>query len=102
MMAALTAARETVSTLLSLGADVDAVDANGDPALDYAIRSGDTGTVEMLCNQTYSGKTRIAALLLLPCCTFIFVKFYTVLLFTVYRVRRMFEDVVRFNKRQNQ
>ena len=62
MMAALNAARETVSTLLSLGADVDAVDAGGYPALDYAIRSGDNGTVEMLCNQTHSGKTRIAAL----------------------------------------
>ena len=101
MNAALQAARETVSTLLSLGADVDALDADGNPALYYAILSGDTGTVEMLCNQTYTGKTRIAALLL-PCCTFVFVKFYTVLLFTVYRVRRMFEDVVRFNKRQNQ
>ena len=59
MSAALTAARETVSTLLSLGADVDALDAYGKPALYYAIRSGDIGTVEMLCNQTHSGKTRI-------------------------------------------
>ena len=100
MDAALSAARETVSTLLSLGADVDAVDAAGHPALDYAITSGDTGTVEMLCHQTYSGKTEIAALLL-PCCTFIFVKFYTVLLFSVYRVKRLFGDVVRFNKRQH-
>ena len=100
MIAALSAARETVSTLLSLGADVDALDAYGRPALYYALLSGDTGTVEMLCNQTYSGKTRIAALLL-PCCTFIFVKFYTVLPFTVYRVKRLFGVVVRFNKRQN-
>ena len=99
-MAALSAARETVSTLLSLGADVDALDAGGKPALYQAIRSGDTGTVEMLCNQTHSGKTEIAALLL-PCCTFIFVKFYTVLLFTIYRVKRLFGDVVRFNKRQH-
>ena len=99
-MAALHAGQETMSTLLSLGADVDAVNAGGVPALDDAIRSGDTGTVEMLCHQTHSGKTRIAALLL-PCCTFIFVKFYTVLLFTVYRVKRLFGDVVRFNKRQN-
>ena len=60
MDAAHSAARETVSNLLSLGADVDAVDADGDPALFYAILSGDTGTVEMLCNQTHSGKTRIA------------------------------------------
>ena len=80
MDAALNAARETVSTLLSLGADVDALDAYGKPALYYAIRSGDIGTVEMLCNQTHSGKTEIAALLL-PCRTFIFVKFYTVILF---------------------
>ena len=80
MSAAVSAARETVSTLLSLGADVDAVDANGDPALYNAIRSGDNGTVEMLCHQTYSGKTGIAALLL-PCCTFIFLKFYTFILF---------------------
>ena len=89
MDAALNAARETVSTLLSLGADVDAVDADGDPALYYAILSGDTGTVEMLCNQTHSGKTEIAALLL-PCCSFIFVKFYTDIFFTVYRVERLF------------
>ena len=100
MSAALTAARETVSTLLSLGVDVDVVDAYGKPALYGAIRSGDTGTVEMLCNQTHSGKTEIAALLL-PCCTFIFVKFYIVILFTVYRVKRLFGDVVRFNKRQH-
>ena len=89
MRAALTAARETVSTLLSLGADADAVDADGDPALSDAIRSGDTGTVEMLCHQTYSGKTEIAALLL-PCCSFIFVKFYTDIFSTVYRVERLF------------
>ena len=57
MNAALTAARETVSTLLSLGADVDALDAYGKPALFCAILSGDTGTVEMLCHQTHSGKT---------------------------------------------
>ena len=57
MSAALTAARETVSTLLSLGADVDAVDAGGRPALYDAILSGDNGTVEMLCHQTHSGKT---------------------------------------------
>ena len=70
MFAALTAARETVSTLLSLGADVDAVDAYGNPALFYAILSGDTGTVEMLCDQTHSGKTGIVfAALLLPWCT---------------------------------
>ena len=60
MEAALNAARETVSTLLSLGADVDALDAYGNPALYHAITSGDSGTVEMLCNQTHSGKTRIA------------------------------------------
>ena len=80
MFAALAAARETVSTLLSLGADVDAVNAGGWPALYYAILSGDTGTVEMLCHQTHSGKTEIAALLL-PYRTFIFIKFYTVKLF---------------------
>ena len=88
-MAARNAARETVSTLLSLGADVDAVDANGRPALYCAILSGDTGTVEMLCHQTHSGKTEIEALFL-PCCSFIFVKFYTVIFFTVYRVERLF------------
>ena len=60
MLAALSAARETVSTLLSLGADVDAVNAGGVPALYYAISSGDNGTVEMLCNHTHSGKTKIA------------------------------------------
>ena len=78
-----------MSTLLSLGADVDAVGADGRPALYQAIRSGDTGTVEMLCHQTYSGKTGIAALLL-RCCSFIFVMFYTVIFFTVYRVERLF------------
>ena len=57
MMAALHAGRETVSTLLSLGADVDAVAAGVSyPALVFAIRSGDTGTVEMLCDKTHSGK----------------------------------------------
>ena len=86
MNAALDAARETVSILLSLGADVDALDAGGYPALYYAITSGDTGTVDMLCHQTYSGKTGIAALH----CSFVFEKFYTVIFFTIYRVERLF------------
>ena len=79
---------------------VDVVDARVWPALYYAIRCGDTGTVEMLCHQTYSGKTEIAASLL-PCCTFIFVKFYTVLLFTDYRVRTELPKIMLFNKRQH-
>ena len=70
MMAALHAGRETVSTLLSLGADVDAVNGFGHPALHYAIRSGDTGTVEMLCDKTHSGKAGRAGgafVFILPC-----------------------------------
>ena len=100
MDAALNAARETVSSLLSLGAEVDAVDAYGLPALYYALDSGDTGTVEMLCDQTYAGKTVISAFLP-PSCTFIFVKFDTVILFTVYRVKRVFFKIMFFNKSQN-
>ena len=56
MMAALDACRETVASLISLGADIDAVEAGGRPALFYALLSGDTGTVEMLCDKTHSGK----------------------------------------------
>ena len=57
-MAAKYACRETIKTLILLGADIDLVDAHGIPALDYAIRGGDTGTVEMLCDATYSGKDK--------------------------------------------
>ena len=60
MMAAKIAGRETVASLISLGADIDAVNARGRPALYFALLSGDTGTVEMLCDKTHSGKTGCA------------------------------------------
>ena len=60
MNAAHVACRETVATLLSLGADVDAVNVRDRPALYFALLSGDTGTVEMLCDKTHSGKTGCA------------------------------------------
>ena len=57
-LAAKHACRETITTLISLGADIDLVDADGIPALDYAIMSGDSGTVELLCDATYSSKDK--------------------------------------------
>ena len=92
MRAAWTAARETVSTLLSLGADVDAVNANGDPALHYAIRSGDTGTVEMLCNQTHSGKTRFAGFSSML--NFNVVNFDEIVIFALYRAEKLLQETM--------
>ena len=92
MDAALNAARETVSTLLSLGADVDAVDADGDPALYYAILSGDTGTVEMLCNQTYSGKTKIADFSSML--NFNVVNFDEIVIFALYRAEKLLQETM--------
>jgi len=92
MLAALYAARETVSTLLSLGADVDALDADGKPALVYAIRSGDNGTVEMLCHQTHSGKTKIADFSSML--NFNVVNFDEIAIFALYRVEKLLHKIM--------
>ena len=92
MAAALHASRETVSTLLSLGADVDAVDANGYPALYYAILSGDTGTVEMLCNKTHSGKTKVADFSSML--NFNVVNFDEIVIFALYRVEKLLHKIM--------
>ena len=92
MSAALTAARETVSTLLSLGADVDAVNANGKPALYQAILSGDTGTVEMLCHQTHSGKTKIADFSSML--NFNVVNFDEIVIFALYRAEKLLQETM--------
>ena len=81
-----------MSTLLSLGADVDAVNAGGVPALHYAIRSGDNGTVEMLCNQTYSGKTRIEDFSSML--NFNVVNFDDIVIFALYRVEKMLHKIM--------
>ena len=100
MMAALNAARETVSTLLSLGADVDAVNANGKPALYAAILSGDTGTVEMLCHQTHSGKTRIADFSSML--NFNVVNFDEIGIFALYRDEKLLHKTMRIKHENNQ
>ena len=56
MLASISGCTETVIKLLTLGAGVNVVDAKGRPALDYAIRSGLSQIVELLCDKTYSGK----------------------------------------------
>ena len=91
-MAALSAARETVSTLLSLGADVDAVAADDNPALYYAILSGDNGTVEMLCHQTHSGKTKIADFSSML--NFNVVNFDEIVIFALYRAEKLLQETM--------
>ena len=63
MLAALDGSRETVETLLHLGADPNILDSNGDPALFCAIQSGDQVLTEMLAGMTTKGEADRGTLL---------------------------------------
>ena len=56
MLASIGGCMESVIKLLPLGADVNVLYAKGNPALSFALRSGFTPIVELLCDKTYSGK----------------------------------------------
>ena len=55
MFAALAGCRESVETLLLMGADPDILDGSGDPALASAIQAGDQGITERLVAITNKG-----------------------------------------------
>ena len=59
MKAALSACRETVTTLLELGADANLLSADGDPPLYYALQSQDAVCVSQLCDVTKTGNILI-------------------------------------------
>ena len=63
MIAALKGNRETVETLLDLGADPNILDSDGDPALLCAIQSGDQVITEMLAGMTTKGEADRGTLL---------------------------------------
>ena len=56
MAAALNGCRESVETLLQLGADPDILDAGGDPALYIALQAGDQVIIERLTAITTKGE----------------------------------------------
>ena len=56
MYAALTGSRESVDTLLRLGADPDILDSRGYPALHMAIEAGDQVIAERLAPITTKGE----------------------------------------------
>ena len=56
MKAALSGNRESVDTLLRLGADPDILDSDGDPALHMAIQAGDQVIAERLTLITTKGE----------------------------------------------
>ena len=59
MAAALSACRETVATLLELGADPNLLDADGFPPLFFALQSQDAVCVSQLCDVTKTGNILI-------------------------------------------
>ena len=63
MRAALDGSRETVETLLHLGADPDILNSRGRPALFCAIESGDQVLTEMLAGMTTKGEADRGTLL---------------------------------------
>ena len=60
MIAALSGNRETVETLLHLGADPDILDSKEHPALFCALQSGDQVITERLAQITNNGETHRA------------------------------------------
>ena len=66
MKAALTGSRETVRVLLDLGADPNITDAEGRPALFFALVAGDAVCASLLADVTNTGN--ILIIVTFTCC----------------------------------
>ena len=59
MVGAMSGWRETVNTLLKLGADPNLLDASGEPPLFYALQTGDEVCITLLSDVTNTGNILI-------------------------------------------
>ena len=80
MLAALSGCRESVETLLQLGADPDILDARGRPALFFALQAGDQVITERLAALTTKGEAHRGQLIRLV---------------TAFRIITMYGDIGR-------